>query len=145
LGIQDALRKRRKASRTPGAWAGALVSTNESGVYVTVSKEKWHKAKEMVAKTVDEVERNEGWLDRKDLERRRGFLLYVTRTFPATVPYLKGFHLTIDGWRKNRNEDGWRYLSREIRELMERGEDVGENEPPEAPKKGQGKGTARRL
>ena len=24
------------------------------------------------------------------------------------VPYLKGFHLTIDGWRSNRNEFGWK-------------------------------------
>jgi hypothetical protein len=135
LGIQDASRKRRKASKTPGAWAGAIVSTNEGGVYVTVSQEKWVKAQNMIAKTVKEVDEFDGWLLRKDLERRRGFLLYVTRTFPAMVPYLKGFHLTIDGWRKNRNEDGWKYLGREIRELMEKGEDAGMKEPSEAPHK----------
>jgi hypothetical protein len=135
LGIQDASRKRRKASRTPGAWAGAIVSSDESGVYVTVSQEKWVKAKGMIAKTVAEVTEFNGWLTRKDLERRRGFLLYVTRTFPATVPYLKGFHLTIDGWRKNRNNEGWRYLSREVREMTERGEDVGLDGAPEAPQK----------
>lgn len=89
----------------------------------------------MVAKTVAEVKEFDGWLIRKDLERRRGFLLYVTITFPATVPYLKGFHLTIDGWRKNRNNEGWRYLSREIRELMERGEDVSVPETADAPRK----------
>jgi hypothetical protein len=133
LGIQDASRKRPKASRTPGAWAGAIVSTDETGVYVTVSQEKWDKAKEMVAKTVEEVEENDGCLVRKVPEQRRGFLLYVTKTFPSTVPYLKGFHLTIDGWRKNRNSQGWKYLAREIRELMINGETVDVPESAEAP------------
>jgi hypothetical protein len=36
LGIQDASRKRRKASKTPGAWAGAVVSTDKDRVYVRV-------------------------------------------------------------------------------------------------------------
>jgi hypothetical protein len=125
LGIQDASRKRRsKVSRMPGAWTGDMVSTDDTGVYVTVSQEKWVKAKDMVAKTVAEVNANDGWLVRKDLEHRRGFLLYVTRTFPATVPYLKGFHLTIDGWRNNRNDEGRKYLAREVRELLEKGEEM---------------------
>jgi hypothetical protein len=134
LGIQDASRKRRKASQTPGAWAGAMASTDEDNIFVTVSQEKWDKSKEMIAKTIEEVRGNDGLLVRKDLERRRGFLLYVTRTFPAFVPYMKGFHLTIDGWRRNRSDDGWKYLSREIREMMEQGDDVTVPEPPDAPK-----------
>jgi hypothetical protein len=31
----------------------------------------------------------------KELMADRGFLVYVTRTYPALVPDLKGFHLTI--------------------------------------------------
>jgi hypothetical protein len=135
LGIQDASRKRRKASKTPGAWAGAIVSSDEEGVYVSVSQEKWEKAQTMIAATRAEVAAHQGWLGRKDLERRRGFLLYVTRTFPAMVPYLKGFHLTIDGWRTNRDSEGWKYYSREIRELQEKGEDIEMPESPEAPQK----------
>ena len=38
----------------------------------------------------------------------QGFLVYVTRTYPAMVPYLKGFHLTIDMWRGGRNIEGWK-------------------------------------
>jgi hypothetical protein len=97
LGIQDAARKRRKASQTPGAWAGAVVSTDGEGVYVSVSQEKWDKAKAMIDATAAEAAAAENWLDRKVLKQRRGFLCYVTRTHPAMVPYLKGFHLTIDG------------------------------------------------
>jgi hypothetical protein len=98
LGIQDASRKRRKASKTPGAWAGAVASTDNEGVYVNVSQEKWDKSKAVIKATKDEMEENDGWLLHKDLESRRGFLLYVTCTYPTMVPYMKGFHLTIDGW-----------------------------------------------
>jgi hypothetical protein len=45
LGVQDAARKRREASQTPGAWAGSVISTDGKGVYVTVSQEKWDKPK----------------------------------------------------------------------------------------------------
>ena len=37
-------------------------------------------------------------LSHKELLSDRGFLVYVTRTYPAMVPYLKGFHLTIEMW-----------------------------------------------
>jgi hypothetical protein len=33
------------------------------------------------------------------LERDRGFLIYMDQTYPAMVPYLKGIFLTLDGWR----------------------------------------------
>jgi hypothetical protein len=97
LGVQDASQKRRMASQTPGAWAGTVMSADGEGVFVTVSQEKWDKAKGMIQAMIDEMEQQEGWLDHKVLERRRGFLLYVTRTYPAMVPYLKGIHLTLDG------------------------------------------------
>ena len=38
----------------------------------------------------------------KRLECIRGFLIYVARTFKWMTPYLKGLHLTIDGWREGR-------------------------------------------
>ena len=44
----------------------------------------------------------------KELLSDRGFLVYVTRTYPAMVPYLKGFHLTIEMWRGGRDVDGWK-------------------------------------
>jgi hypothetical protein len=134
LGIQDATRKRRKASKTPGAWAGAVVSTDDDGVYVSVSEEKWEKAKAILKKTQEEISECAGWIERKGLESSRGFLLYVTRTYPTMVPYLKGFHLTLDGWRKGRDAEGWKYLDREIREQIEKGEHDDTTEPPEAPK-----------
>jgi hypothetical protein len=35
-------------------------------------------------------------LDFKDLERKRGFLIVLTRTYPSMVPYLKGIQQTLD-------------------------------------------------
>jgi hypothetical protein len=47
-------------------------------------------------------------LPHKCLEQIRGFLIYNTCTYPGMVPYLIGFHLTIDSWLPNRGPDGWR-------------------------------------
>ena len=47
-------------------------------------------------------------LHRPRLEEIRGFLNYVVRTYPWMNPYLKGLHLTIDGWRPDRAKGGWR-------------------------------------
>ena len=139
LGIQDASRKCRMASQTPGAWAGAVISTDGEGVFVTVSQEKWDKAREMVRAILEEMQLNQGWLDHKPLERKRGFLLYVTRTYPAMVPYLKGIHLTLDGWRKGRDLEGWKVSDRAAREACEAGEETGRDQDLNAPKKVLGK------
>ena len=47
-------------------------------------------------------------LDHKELLLDQGFLVYVTRTYPAMIPYLKGFHLTIEMWWSGRDSDGWK-------------------------------------
>jgi hypothetical protein len=122
LGVQDAARKRREASQTPGAWAGSVISTDGKGVFVTVSQEKWDKARTMIEATREELASNGGCTNHKELERRRGFLLYVTRTYPAMVPYLKGIHLTLDGWRDGRDADGWKLntAGRRAQEAMSR-------------------------
>jgi hypothetical protein len=97
LGIQDAPRKRRVPSKSPGTWAGSSVVITQEGVAVTVSQEKWDKMKTMVRKWKGRVDEKEP-CNRKELELDVGFLIYVTRTFPAMKPYLKGFHLTLHGW-----------------------------------------------
>eukprot|EP00980_Cylindrotheca_fusiformis_P024767 scaffold12423_cov140-Cylindrotheca_fusiformis.AAC.1 len=121
LDIQEAARKRRWGSRKPGAWAGSIVETMESGVYVMVDQEKWSKSRRYIGEILHELQSSkEGSLDFKALEKKRGFLIYVTRTYPSMVPYLKGIHLTLDGWRSFRDEDGWKLLLAE-REKVTRG------------------------
>ena len=129
LGLQDAARKRRDPSQQPGPWAGSVVGIEDGMVYVTVTQERWDKAKMMVKWICKAVEGSEE-VDYKTLESYRGFLIYFSRTYPACVPYLKGVHLTLDSWRPWRKEDGWKYSLREIRAMLEeRGADVGETIP----------------
>eukprot|EP00978_Attheya_sp_CCMP212_P033906 scaffold139357_cov37-Attheya_sp.AAC.1 len=46
-------------------------------------------------------------IPRKRLEQIRGFLNYVAQTYTWLRPYLIGLHMTIDGWRPNRDLEGW--------------------------------------
>jgi hypothetical protein len=62
-------------------------------------------------------------LSHKELLSDRGFLVYVTRTYPAMVPYLKGFHLTIEMWRGGRDSEGWK-LRKLVGELVGSGHSV---------------------
>lgn len=118
LGIQEAARKRRWGSRRAGAWAGSIVQTSKDEVLVMVDDEKWQKTKRYIGDILYEMKTSrDGSLDFKELERKRGFLIYVTRTYPCMVPYLKGIHLTLDGWRKFRDEDGWKLSPQRVREL----------------------------
>jgi hypothetical protein len=56
LGIQDAARKARPSSKTPGAWAGALVYVlTLLGVCVLTLVEKWNKMKGILDKRWDRV------------------------------------------------------------------------------------------
>jgi hypothetical protein len=107
LGVQDASRKRTEPSMTPGAWAGSVVHTNSSKVTLLISDTKWEKTQATVQDLVDRTAANSG-VDRKALERIRGFLIYVSRTYRWMVPYLKGIHLTIDSWREDRDAEGYR-------------------------------------
>jgi len=58
-------------------------------------------------------------LSYKELLSNRGFLVYVTWTYPAMVPYLKGFHLTIEIWRGGRDPEGWNLRARDASTLGE--------------------------
>jgi hypothetical protein len=115
LGIWEAASKKRWGSKRPGAWAGSIVETTEAGVYVTVSQEKWDKCRRFIGKIMGELQQSgDDTLEFKPLERKRGFLIYVTRTFPSMVPYLKGIHQTLDTWRPNWREDGGKLILKEI-------------------------------
>jgi hypothetical protein len=120
LGIQDAARKRRPPSQNAGAWAGSIVWTNKSEVGVLVSEERWLKTRRIVRKWLDIVRKDENAdLNTKDLLSDRGFIIYISRTYRMIIPYLKGLHLTIDGWRQNRDDDGWKRATAHMKNLPE--------------------------
>jgi hypothetical protein len=66
-----------------------------------------------------------GGLNRKNLERHRGFLVYVAQAYPSLVPYLKGIHLTLDGWRSGSNDEGWKRPRADMEQLMRHGDPEG--------------------
>jgi hypothetical protein len=109
LGIQDAARKRRPPSQNAGAWAGSILRTNQNEVGRSVSQERWTKARSIICKWKDKVTKDPNvLLEVKELMSDRGYLNYIARTYPTITTFLKGFHLTIDGWRRDRDKEGWK-------------------------------------
>jgi hypothetical protein len=100
LGIQDAPRKMREVSRSPGPWAGSMVYTYdaEAGVWVLVSRKKWAEANRLLANLHGLVMASE-WVDHKVLERIKGLLVYVSRTYYPLTHFLIGLYMSIYGWR----------------------------------------------
>lgn len=107
LGLQIALRKLRPPNQHPGPWAGTIAFSCPMGVGVTCSTDKWDKAKHLLAVLRQNLDSNSA-LQRKPLEQMRGFFVHLMRTFPVITPYLKGLHLTLDGWRGNRDVELWK-------------------------------------
>jgi hypothetical protein len=107
LGIQDAPRKRRDSSQSPGAWAGSVIRTGVDGTFALTSQEKWGKSRAQVEEVKAMLEKDPTALDRKRLEQIRGFLQYVAQTCTSMTSYMIGFHMTIDSWRKSRDEEEW--------------------------------------
>ncbi len=113
LGVQDTGRKARPCSQKPGAWVGAVVYViPDLRVCVLTSAEKWSKVKAILKKwstlLLGHKEGEQLRLAHKELLSDRDFLVYVTRAYPAMVPYLKGFHLTIKMWRAGQDAEGWK-------------------------------------
>ena len=73
-----------------------------------IPQEKWDKTKAILNEMCEMVKKNPLALDRHRLEQMRGFLNYVCQTYKNMTPYLTGLHMTIDSWRPNRDEEGWR-------------------------------------
>jgi hypothetical protein len=113
--IQDALRKRREVSRAPVLWAGSMVYTDYSaaGVRIMVSRKKWVKAKRLLV-TLHQLVLASEWVGHKVLEIIRGFLVYVARTYKPLTPFLMGLHMSTDGWRPGRDDEGWRLRQAEV-------------------------------
>ena len=124
LGIQDAPRKRRPPSQKPGAWAGSVYEIVPAvKVTLSVSQAKWEKGQGIIfalAETCLKVLPPSGLIQlvHKELEKDRGFLTHLSMTFPMIVPFLKGFHLTLDSWRLGRDLEGWARTGKEYREWM---------------------------
>jgi hypothetical protein len=117
LGIQVAARKMRPPTMTPGPWAGAVVWASPAGICIRSPKDKWVRAKTLIAQLQQDLAAHQNDLDCSEglllgpLESARGFLVHMQQVYPSMTPYLKGLHLTIDSWLANRDPEGWKVAS----------------------------------
>ncbi|KAL7563713.1 hypothetical protein ACA910_021412 [Epithemia clementina (nom. ined.)] len=111
-GVQDATRKRREQTQWPGAWAGVVCMTRPICQYVSVTQEKWDKTKQEIHRLKQEVSHAQGpgsgHVSHKVLEQVAGFLNHVARAFPTIKIYLNGVYATLNAWRPDRDEEGWK-------------------------------------
>ena len=124
LGIQDATRKRRKITQTPGEWTGSVVlSVEEVGVFVTVSKKKWKRAQDIVTKWSDKFSMGSDlpWLEYKALESDIGFLIHLSMSYPIIKPFLRGFYLSLNSWREGRDRYGWKLSDKAYKIFLQLG------------------------
>jgi hypothetical protein len=112
VGIQDTPRKRRPPSLEPGAWAGGVMHSSNDEVTILVTEERWAKTRKILRRIELDMDSSSG-MKYDLLNSDRGFLVYVTRAYPALTPYLKGIHLTLASWQGERDPDtGWKAKTR---------------------------------
>jgi hypothetical protein len=85
---------------------------------VSVSKDKWDKAKRLISSLWDQIELvgantdghdlSKNKMNYKALEVARGFLVHLSMTFEMLTHHLKGFHLALASYLPKRSEDGWK-------------------------------------
>ena len=109
LGLQDAGRKRQAPSQNAGAWAGSIIRTNSIEVGVLVSDERWSKTRTIFRKWLSIHKKDPSApLPTKELHSDRGFLIYIARMYQVLTTFIKGIHLTLNGWHPDRDIEGWR-------------------------------------
>ena len=60
----------------------------------------------------------------KELERCRGFLIYVWRTYRPFILFLRGLHQTLESWREWGGKDEWKQTDRKIKHAKRVKEDL---------------------
>ena len=107
LGEQSAARKRRPTSKTPGAWTGKMLWTDQPHPRKGVLPEKWklHRA--------DLITLSQ--LAKEGIEPDRALFLSATcrgmsqtEVYSDLRPYYKSFYNALEAWRPNRDAEGWR-------------------------------------
>jgi DNA-binding transcriptional regulator GbsR (MarR family) len=133
MGIQDAPRKRRPPSQSPGACAGGVFCTKDGKITKSILQEKWDKAKAMIKELIDEANNNptHEYLYKR-LEQIRGFLCHLAMTYENITPFLKGLHLTLASYLPQRDAKGWKLSYKEWLKRMDDCVKAGKVTPEEA-------------
>jgi hypothetical protein len=122
LGVQDAVRKRRPVGqKATGAWAGTLAKADGIKLVKLTLQEKWDRGKSGVAWIEGEIETH-GDIDSDRLRGTTGFLMHLAQTYHPVRPFLKGFYFTLESWRPDRDDQGYRDPSFKL-QFRRRGDD----------------------
>ena len=86
----------------------------DQDVAKTTTQEKWDKGKARLQKYTDAFAKEERPTHSfKGLQSDAGYFVHQAMTFNSLMPFLKGFFLTMNSWRSDRGEDGWKRAARE--------------------------------
>jgi hypothetical protein len=99
-----------------------VLRTDDGQVRLLISKDKWEKNKALLAEVRELLVSQPLTLPRKRLEQIRGYLVHIAQTYSMFASYLIGLHMTIDFWRPNRDQDGWRFSAAYIQGVKDQGE-----------------------
>ena len=86
----------------------------ELGVFVTVSRKKWERAKTIINRWFDALSMSDElpMLDNKEIVSDIGFLIHLSMSYPNIKPFLRGFYITLNSWREGRDKEGWKISER---------------------------------
>ena len=87
-----------------------------------VGDDKWQKTKALLTELRQLLDTSPKSLPRKRLEQIRGYLVHIAQTYPMFSSYLIGLHMSIDGWRPNRDREGWRLPMAYVQAMKDQGD-----------------------
>ena len=113
-------------TKRPGEWTGSiLITVKDVGLFVTVSQKKWDRAKLILSKWHSRIVLSgKTKVNYKELESDLGFLVHLSMTYSDMKPFLKGFYSTLNGWRPDRDEKGWKLSFKAYQRYLQLGRRV---------------------
>eukprot|EP00956_Cyclotella_meneghiniana_P029273 scaffold70321_cov60-Cyclotella_meneghiniana.AAC.2 len=107
LGEQNASRKRRPASTTPGAWTGKMLWTHEPYPIKGILPEKWSKQRDGLLELKALID-SDSPVDRKLFMSVTCRGMSQTEVYWDLRPYYKSFYNALEAWRSDRDLEGWK-------------------------------------
>ena len=99
LGFQYATRKWRPNYQIHMEWTGYITLSMENvGLCVTVSENKWGRAKEIIGDLLENFHHANNFPEAnlKDMEQKTGFLVHLSMEYPLITAFMIGIYLTMN-------------------------------------------------
>lgn len=125
-GNQEASRKRRHPTLTPGAWNGVLIHCDEPHPVKSTTASKWSRGITALdwlweqfglqgcnTDPIEYIKKIPEWnvsVDTAELRRIVGLWVHLTEVYSEGRCFMKGFYNAMEAFRVDRDSDGWRVL-----------------------------------